>query len=47
MKSNTKYWVGFNLVKGIGPVRLEKLLQYFGNIQAAWEARSYHLQAAG
>ena len=47
MKSNTKYWVGFNLVKGIGPVRLEKLLQYFGDIQAAWEARSYHLQAAG
>ncbi len=47
MKNNTKYWVGFNLVKGIGPVRLEKLLQYFGDIQAAWEARSYHLQAAG
>ncbi len=47
MKDYTKYWVGFNLVKGIGPVRLEKLLQYFGDIQAAWEARSYHLQAAG
>jgi DNA processing protein len=47
MKNNTKYWVGFNLVKGIGPVRLEKLLQYFGDIQTAWEARSYHLQAAG
>ncbi|NOQ40246.1 MAG: DNA-protecting protein DprA [Anaerolineales bacterium] len=47
MKNNTKYWVGFNLVKGIGPVRLETLLQYFGDIQAAWEARSYHLQAAG
>jgi DNA processing protein len=47
MKNNTKYWVGFNLVKGIGPVRLEKLLQYFGDIQSAWEARSYQLQAAG
>lgn len=47
MKNSTKYWVGFNLVKGIGPVRLEKLLQYFGDIQTAWEARSYHLTAAG
>ena len=47
MKGNTKYWIGFNLVKGIGPVRLEKLLQYFGDIQTAWEARSYQIQAAG
>jgi len=47
MRNNTKYWVGFNLVKGIGPVRLEKLLQHFGDIRTAWEARSYHLQAAG
>jgi len=47
MKGNTKYWIGFNLVKGIGPVRLEKLLHYFGDIQTAWEARSYQIQAAG
>jgi len=47
MKLDTKYWVGFNLVKGIGPVRLEKLLDYFGDIRTAWEARTYQLQAAG
>ncbi len=47
MKDQTKYWVGFNLVKGIGPVRLERLLQYFGDIRSAWEARSYQLKAAG
>jgi len=47
MKGNTKYWIGFNLVKGIGPVRLEKLLHYFGDIQTAWKARSYQIQAAG
>ena len=47
MKGNTKYWIGFNLVKGIGPVRLEKLLHYFGDIQTAWEARSYQILAAG
>ena len=47
MKNHIKYWVGFNLVKGIGPVRLERLLQYFGDIQSAWTARSYQLVAAG
>lgn len=34
-------------MKGIGPVRLEKLLNYFGDIRTAWLARSYQLQAAG
>jgi DNA processing protein len=47
MKKNTKYWIGFNLVKGIGPVRLKKLLDYFGDVRSAWEARSYQLQSAG
>ena len=47
MKEDTKYWIGFNLVKGIGPVRLEKLLDYFGDIRSAWNARPYQLLAAG
>ena len=47
MNEDTKYWIGFNLVKGIGPVRLEKLLHYFGDIRTAWTARSYELEAAG
>ena len=47
MKKDTKYWVGFNLVKGIGPVRLEKLLEYFGNLHEAWQSPSHHLTAAG
>lgn len=33
------YWVGFNYVKGIGSVRLNRLLQAFGgDLKAAWEA---------
>lgn len=33
------YWVGFNYVKGIGSVRLNRLLQAFGgDLRAAWEA---------
>jgi len=33
-----KYWVGFNLVRGVGPVRLRALLDHFGSIQTAWQA---------
>jgi DNA processing protein len=47
MNHQTIYWVAFSLVKGIGPVRLEKLLAYFGDVQAAWQAPEYHLQSAG
>ena len=32
------YWVGFNLVKGIGAVRLRMLLEHFGNLEVAWQA---------
>ena len=32
------YWVGINLVKGIGAVRFKQLLDFFGSAQAAWEA---------
>ncbi len=33
-----RYWLGFNLVRGIGPVRLRALLDHFGDIRAAWDA---------
>jgi DNA processing protein len=42
-----KYWVGFNLVKGIGAVRLQALLDYFGNLTMAWDAPADALLAAG
>ncbi len=42
-----QYWVGFNLVKGIGAVRFQALLDAFGSAQAAWHAPSSALQAAG
>ena len=47
MKDDTKFWVGFNHVKGIGPTRIEKLLEYFGSLQDAWQAQPHHLAAAG
>ncbi len=41
------YWVGFNLVKGIGAVRMQGLLDYFGDLAVAWQAPLEGLQAAG
>lgn len=32
------YWIGLNLVKGIGAVRFKQLNDFFGSTQAAWEA---------
>ena len=37
MDSNA-YWVGFNHIKGIGAVRFQKILDFFGDLQIAWEA---------
>ena len=42
-----RYWVGFNLVKGIGAVRLQALRKHFGDLAIAWQAPADALQAAG
>lgn len=47
MNDYRKYWVGFNLVKGIGAVRLKSLLDVFGDAQTAWEASPDELRTAG
>lgn len=41
------YWVGFNLVKGIGAVRFRTLLEVFGDAQTAWQASADELRQAG
>jgi len=41
------YWLGFNLVKGIGAVRLRALKDYFGDLEKAWEATSPQLRETG
>lgn len=42
-----RYWIGFNLVRGIGPARLRRLLDHFGDAAAAWQASAAKLQAIG
>jgi len=44
---NLRYWVGFNIVRGIGPVRLRALVDYFGDVAGAWRAPSGELRRAG
>ena len=47
MEEDTKYWIGLNLVKGIGSTRMRALLDYFGSAEQAWHADIEELQAAG
>lgn len=42
-----KYWLGFNLVKGIGPSKLRALLDYYGGVAAAWKASKRELERVG
>lgn len=44
---NLKFWLGFNLVKGIGPAKLQALLGKFGSIDAAWHASEPDLVSVG
>jgi DNA processing protein len=42
-----RYWVGFNLVRGIGAVRLQALIGHFGDAASAWQGAPGELRAAG
>ncbi|MFZ5908858.1 MAG: DNA-processing protein DprA [Chloroflexota bacterium] len=41
------YWIGFTLIKGIGAVRFQRLLERFGDARSAWEAEAPALAEAG
>ncbi len=45
--SDLKYWLGFNLVKGIGPAKIQALLDSFGSLAAAWQATEHQLLHIG
>ena len=42
-----RYWIGFTLVKGIGAVRFQRLLDRFGDAESAWKAPAAALAEAG
>ena len=42
-----EYWVGFNIVHGIGPMKFRALLNHFGDLEDAWHADARELKEAG
>ena len=42
-----RYWLGFNLIKGIGAVRMQALIQHFGDLELAWNAAPAELAETG
>lgn len=46
-EKDLRYWVGFNKVAGIGAARVRALLDYFGDLELAWQASAHDLQQAG
>lgn len=38
MSDEKKYWIGFNLVKGVGAVRFQQIQSFFGDLSIAWDA---------
>jgi DNA processing protein len=47
VSDNLRYWIGFSKVPGIGPTRLRALLDYYGQIDLAWQANPGELRAIG
>lgn len=45
--SDLKFWLGFNLVKGVGPTRVKALQEFFGSLETAWCATESELQKIG
>jgi DNA processing protein len=44
---HTRFYLGFNLVSGIGPIRLARLIERCGSVEAAWHADAFDLAASG
>lgn len=45
--TNVRYFIGFNRVSGIGPAKLQRLLDFFGDLETAWNASAFELGRAG
>lgn len=46
-QNELKYWVGFNLIPGIGRVKFSLLEDHFKDLEKAWHASGAELRAAG
>lgn len=39
-KNSLKYWLSWNKIPDIGPKRFYRLIEYFGSVDVAWQAKS-------
>jgi DNA processing protein len=42
-----RYWIALNVVPHIGPAKVQRLLDYFGDLPTAWSAGAHELAEAG
>ncbi|MAF14245.1 MAG: DNA-protecting protein DprA [Parcubacteria group bacterium] len=45
-KNELKYWLAFSQITSVGPVRWQRLLDYFGDLKTAWKASNNDLLKA-
>ncbi len=45
--TDLRYWIGFNLIPQIGPAKVQRLLDHFGDLETAWTAGAFELAQAG
>jgi DNA processing protein len=45
--NDVRYWIGLTMVKGVGAVRFQRLLDQFGDAEKAWAASPADLARAG
>jgi DNA processing protein len=45
--TDPRYWIAFNLVPQIGPIKVRRLLDHFGDLATAWTAGAHDLTKAG
>lgn len=47
MMTDLKYWLGFNMAKGVGAAKVRALLDHFGSVEAAWHSDRSELKRIG
>jgi len=46
-RDDLKYWVGFNIIPGIGTVKFSQIESHFKNFEDAWNADAFELKQTG
>jgi len=47
MREDLGYWIGFSLIRGVGPAKFSLLKERFGDLKRAWFASASELRACG